>query len=112
MLIFELVVLAQSLGIRGIDPTRIENVESLLAGWNEVPPWLVIFCLGVVPGICEECFFRGFLFNGLKQHLNAVGTISLSAIAFGLFHVVLAGGAAPERILPSTLMGMLLGWVA
>ena len=110
--IFELVVLAQSMGIRGIDPTRIENVESLLAGWNEVPPWLVIVCLGVVPGICEECFFRGFLFNGLKQHLNAVGTISLSAIAFGLFHVVLAGGAAPERILPSTLMGMLLGWVA
>jgi len=110
--IFELVVLAQSLGIRGFDPSQIENVESLLAGWKQVPSWLVVVCLGVVPGICEECFFRGFLFNGLKQHLNATGTIIVSAVAFGLFHVVLAGGAAPERVLPSTLMGMLLGWVA
>lgn len=110
--IFELVMFAQSLGIRGFDPDQVENIESLLAGWKDVPLWVVVVCLGVVPGICEECFFRGFLFNGLKQHLNAVGTITLSAIAFGLFHVVLAGGAAPERILPSTLMGMLLGWVA
>lgn len=73
---------------------------------------MIVVCLGIVPGICEECFFRGFLFRGLKQHLNAAGTIGLSALAFGLFHVVLAGGAAPERLLPSTLMGLLLGWVA
>lgn len=30
---------------------------------------------------------------------------------FGLFHVVLAGGAAPERWLPSTMLGLLLGWL-
>jgi ABC-2 type transport system permease protein/sodium transport system permease protein len=110
--IFELVVFAQSMGIRGIDLSKIENVESLLAGWKEVPLWLVVICLGVVPGVCEECFFRGYLFNGLKQHLNATWTIVVSAVAFGLFHVVLAGGAAPERLLPSTLMGLLLGWMA
>jgi ABC-2 type transport system permease protein/sodium transport system permease protein len=110
--IFELVVFAQSMGIRGIDLSKIENVESLLAGWKEVPLWLVVLCLGVVPGVCEECFFRGYLFNGLKQHLNATWTIVVSAVAFGLFHVVLAGGAAPERLLPSTLMGLLLGWMA
>lgn len=110
--IFELVVLAQSLGIRGFDPSQVENVDSLLAAWQEIPLWAVVVCLGVVPGVCEECFFRGFLFNGLKQHLNAAGTIILSAIAFGMFHVVLAGGAAPERILPSTCMGLLLGCVA
>jgi len=68
--------------------------------------------LGVVPGICEECFFRGYLFNGLRQHFNAAGTIATSAVAFGLFHVVLAGGAAPERLLPSTLMGVVLGCLA
>ena len=110
--IFELVIVAQSLGIRGIDLSKIENVESLLAGWKEVPLWQVVICLGVVPGVCEECFFRGYLFNGLKQHLNATWTIVVSAVAFGLFHVVLAGGAAPERLLPSTLMGLLLGWMA
>ncbi|PQO33691.1 ABC transporter permease subunit/CPBP intramembrane protease [Blastopirellula marina] len=110
--IFELIIGAQNLGIRGIDVSQIENVERLLAGWKDVPLWLVVVCLGVVPGVCEECFFRGYLFNGVKQHLNAVGTITVTAIAFGLFHVALAGGAAPERLLPSTLMGLLLGWVA
>ena len=110
--IYELIIFLHNFGIRGFDPGQIENVDGLLAGWKEIPLWMVVICLGVVPGICEECFFRGFLFNGLKQHLNAIGTITLSAVAFGLFHVVLAGGAAPERILPSTLMGLLLGWIA
>jgi ABC-2 type transport system permease protein/sodium transport system permease protein len=67
--------------------------------------------LGIAPGVCEECFFRGFLYNGLREHLRTQTTIFATAIAFGLFHIVLAGGAAPERILPSTLMGLLLGWV-
>lgn len=110
--VFELVLFANSLGIRGFDPSKVENVESLLAGWREVPLWLIVICLGVVPGICEECFFRGYLFSGLKQHFNAAGTILISAVAFGLFHVVMAGGVTPERIFPSTLMGLLLGYVA
>ncbi|MFG0268229.1 MAG: ABC transporter permease subunit/CPBP intramembrane protease [Rhodopirellula sp. JB055] len=111
-LVFELVVLAQGIGIRGFDPEQIDNVEALLSAWKQVPLVVVVLCLGVVPGVCEEAFFRGFLFNGLKQHLGAVATIAVSAISFGLFHVVLSGGAAPERILPSTAMGVLLGWIA
>ena len=110
--VFELIVLMQSWGIRGIDLSRIEDVDKLLAGWKSVPLWATLLALGVVPGICEECFFRGYLFNGLRQHFNAAGTIATSAVAFGLFHVVLAGGAAPERLLPSTLMGVILGCLA
>ncbi|MEL6109409.1 MAG: CPBP family glutamic-type intramembrane protease [Planctomycetota bacterium] len=110
--VFEIVVVAHGWGIRGFDPSQIENVEALLAGWKSVPLWVVVLCMGVVPGVCEELSFRGYLFGALKRHLGAAATITSSAIAFGLFHVVLAGGAAPERILPSTLMGLLLGWVA
>jgi len=107
--IYELILLLQSVGIRGIDLSRIEDVEQLLASWQTVPLWLMLLTLGVVPGIFEECFFRGYLWQGLRQALPAVWTILLSAVAFGLFHVVLAGGAAPERLIPSTLMGVLLG---
>ena len=111
-LVFELVILAQSLGVRGIDPSQIKNVDKLLAGWKDVPTWLIVICLGIVPGVCEEFFFRGYLLNGLRKSLNAFGTVAVSAIAFGFFHVVLAGAASPERLLPSTLMGFLLGCVA
>ncbi|MEM7782908.1 MAG: CPBP family glutamic-type intramembrane protease [Planctomycetota bacterium] len=110
--VFEIIVYANGLGIRGFDPEKIKDIEVLLAQWEKLPIWLVVLCLGVVPGICEEAFFRGFLFNGLKRELNATLTILISALAFGLFHVVLSGGAAPERLLPSTLMGLLLGWLA
>ena len=109
--VFEIVVYAHGWGIRGFDPDKIDNIDSLLASWKQVPIWLIVLCLGIVPGVCEEIFFRGFLFNGLKRHFNATTTIAISAIAFGLFHIVLSGGAAPERILPSTLMGALLGWL-
>ncbi|MEM7476524.1 MAG: ABC transporter permease subunit/CPBP intramembrane protease [Planctomycetota bacterium] len=110
--IFELVIFAQRLGIRGFDPSQIEDVDSLLASWKLVPVWLIVLCLGIAPGVCEECFFRGFLLNGLKENFTAFWAVLFSALAFGVFHVVLAGGAAPERLLPSTLMGLLLGWLA
>ncbi|HBE70046.1 MAG TPA: hypothetical protein DDW52_18015, partial [Planctomycetaceae bacterium] len=110
--IFELIILAQSIGLRGVDLSRVPDVEALLASWKEVPLWLTLLALGVIPGVCEECFFRGYVLGGLRQHLSPRAAIICSAIAFGLFHVVLAGGASPERLLPSTLMGLLLGWVA
>lgn len=109
--IFELIVATQALGLHGIDLSQHETVRKLLIDWQTLPlPWILL-ALGLVPGLCEECFFRGFLYNGLRQHFNAWGTIAITALLFGLFHVVLAGGAAPERFIPSTLMGTLLGWV-
>jgi sodium transport system permease protein len=84
----------------------------LLVQWRATPlPWIVL-TLGIVPGVCEELFFRGFLFSGVRKHFGDLWAVGFTAIAFGFFHVVLAGGAAPERIIPSTLMGLLLGWVA
>lgn len=109
--IFEIVVWSHSIGLRGLDPAKMEIVEKLLEGWKKVPLPLIIVALGVIPGVCEEVFFRGFLFGGLQKHLNGWWVVLLTATLFGLFHVVLAGGAAPERLLPSTLMGLILGWV-
>jgi sodium transport system permease protein len=110
-LVFEMIVALHSMGIRGPDLSSFEQVEQLLAGWRQVPLWLIILALGLAPGICEESFFRGFFYNGVRQHLGDRSTILITAVIFGLFHVVLAGGAAPERLIPSTLMGLLLGWL-
>jgi len=110
-LIFEVVVLSQSFGIQSLDISRFQEVEELLKGWATIPLPMILLALAVVPGICEEVFFRGFLFGGLRTALSGRATVLFTAIAFGLFHFVLAGGAAPERILPSMLMGLLLGWM-
>ena len=110
--VFEAFVVIQSWSSWGLNDSKLEAVEQLLVQWRATPlPW-IMFTMGVVPGVCEELFFRGFLFSGVRKHFGDLWAVGFTAIAFGFFHVVLAGGAAPERIIPSTLMGLLLGWVA
>jgi len=110
--IFELVVLVESTGLQKLTEQNMDRIQALLDAWRQVPIWVVVVALGIVPGVCEEFFFRGFLFSGLRSRTNGLLTVLGTAITFGLFHVVLAGGAAPERLIPSTLMGLLLGWVS
>jgi sodium transport system permease protein len=109
--VYEVVLLSQSIGLGGLDLSRFEQVKEWLAQWAAIPLPVILLALAVAPGICEEAFFRGFLFSGVRQSLRPPATILVTAIAFSLFHVVLAGGAAPERLLPSFMMGLILGWV-
>ncbi len=111
-LVFQLVVWLKALGWGSFDAETAKRVEELLVAWKSVSPLVVVVAMGIVPGVCEELFFRGFLFAGLRTQLGGWNSVYVSAVAFGLFHVVLAGGAAPERFVPSLLMGFLLGWVA
>ena len=111
-LVFETVILLQNLGLRSIDAARFEQVEELLTAWVSIPLPVRILVFGVLPGLCEELFFRGYLFSGLRNHFSGMGTVLICGLAFGTFHVILAAGAAPERFVPSTIMGLLLGWVA
>lgn len=110
--VYEIVLLMQSAGLQALGADKIAQVETLLAQWRSVPVVVTVVALGVIPGVCEELFFRGFFLAGLRPRLAVWPAILVAAVTFGLFHVVLAGGAAPERLVPSTLMGILLGWVA
>lgn len=109
--VYEAILATQTLGIEAIDEEKKAVVEKLLAAWAAVPLPLIVLAMGVIPGVCEELFFRGYFFAGLRRSLGGAGTVVATAIAFGIFHIVLAGGAAPERIVPSTILGLLLGWV-
>ncbi len=117
-LVFEAVIYSRSWGL-GTDLQELlkegeiaTKAQTLLEQFQRVPLWLIIVTLGIIPGICEECFFRGFLFSGLRKLVSPSITILVAAILFGLFHVVMAGGLAVDRVLPSTLLGLLLGWIS
>lgn len=64
----------------------------------------------VVSAVTEELFFRGVLFRALAAWCRPALTIVIAAVAFGLMHLVMGGPAA--RLVPSTLMGLVLGLVA
>jgi ABC-2 type transport system permease protein/sodium transport system permease protein len=74
-------------------------------------PIATLLALAVAPAIVEEMFFRGYLFNALSASARPRGVIAISAIMFGAFHLLVGETFAIERLLPSTLMGLVLGWV-
>jgi sodium transport system permease protein len=73
--------------------------------------WAILIGVLVIQALFEELFFRGYLFGALRGRFAAVPTIVISALLFGLAHVVLGGALGWERLLPSALLGVVLGWV-
>ncbi len=70
-------------------------------------PWLsVLFLMALVPAICEELSFRGFIFGGLVRERGRLRAVLVTALMFGISHGVL------QQSIAATIMGVLLGWVA
>ncbi len=79
------------------------GVDSLLAG----APFIgLILTLAVIPAICEELAFRGFIFAGFQTDRGNVRAIVLTSLLFGLSHGVL------QQSISATLMGFILGLIA
>lgn len=70
-------------------------------------PWLsVLFLMALVPAICEELAFRGFIFGGLVRGRGHLRAVLITALMFGISHGVL------QQSIAATIMGVLLGWIA
>ena len=89
----------------------IEFFSSLKIGFNDIPLPIKLFCLALVPAVCEEFTFRGLFLSAFRSRFSAVTSIVITAILFGLFHVFVRDNLFLERFVPSTLMGLLLGTV-
>ncbi len=50
---------------------------------------LGLLVMAVTPAICEELFFRGYVFSALENRLKLMTAILLNAALFGLFHMSL-----------------------
>ncbi|UCG15247.1 MAG: CPBP family intramembrane metalloprotease [Phycisphaerales bacterium] len=71
----------------GIPQTLRQADEALVAALQTTPWWQVVFCLGVVPGLCEEVCFRGFLLSGLGGAVRKWTAIIATACVFAVFHL-------------------------
>ncbi|HKI18914.1 MAG TPA: type II CAAX endopeptidase family protein, partial [Isosphaeraceae bacterium] len=68
---------------------------------------LVVFAL--VPAVCEEFAFRGFILSGLEHQHRTRSAILLSALLFGFLHVLLS---LFQQLFNATLLGIVLGLLA
>jgi ABC-2 type transport system permease protein/sodium transport system permease protein len=103
----EVFLLSDWLGLSMLGKQQIALAEALLEQIPTAPMWLVLLTLGLIPAVVEEFCFRGFLFGALRTTLSGVATVFASAIVFGVFHELLL----PGRMLTSTFLGLVLGWV-
>jgi sodium transport system permease protein len=68
---------------------------------------VVVFAL--IPAICEEFAFRGFILSGLERQHRTRSAILLSALMFGFLHVLLS---LFQQLFNATLLGIILGLLA
>ncbi len=65
----------------------------------------VLLAFAILPGICEEFVFRGFLLAGLRERLSTLKLVLAVGILFGVYHIYI------EKIPIVSLMGILLAFV-
>ena len=87
-----------------------ELAARLTALLTETPAWLVILVLAVIPAICEELVFRGWMLSALcgtaPSWSRQVTAVVVQAAFFAVVHLL------PERLPTTFAMGLILGWVA
>jgi len=84
--------------------TTLGQVMSQAPG---LPVSLLVFAL--VPAICEEFAFRGFILSGLEHQHRTRTAILLAALLFGFLHVLLS---LFQQLFNATLLGVVLGLLA
>lgn len=108
---YELILLVERYFGGLIDETVLDRAEGIVAKIKSAPTLGVLIAFAIVPAVVEEFFFRGFLLSSLLTKTTRFKAIVVSGVLFGLFHVVVKDSLAIERLLPSTFLGLVLGWV-
>ncbi|MFN6160743.1 MAG: type II CAAX prenyl endopeptidase Rce1 family protein, partial [Planctomycetota bacterium] len=89
-----------------LGPETTHSLQQIDAVLGSVPLWQVLLLLAIIPALCEEVVFRGFVFAGLLENKGVLRAVIGSAVLFGLSHGVL------QQTVCATATGLLLGWLA
>ncbi|MEN6451937.1 MAG: ABC transporter permease subunit/CPBP intramembrane protease [Thermoguttaceae bacterium] len=83
-----------------------EAMSKLATQFGESNIWLLLLLLALMPAVCEEIAFRGFVLSGFRHLGHKWRAIILSAVMFGLAHGVL------QQSLSASLIGVVIGYLA
>ena len=89
------------------------EIEQNLQGWRQTRQAMLVglILVFVIIAVSEEVLFRGYLFSALRARTSALATIGVSALLFGLMHMLSPSLLGWERLFATTLLGIVLGWV-
>jgi len=86
-----------------VSETYIKSMQELV-GLEQKSIWMAILIIGVLPGICEEIMFRGYIINGFTKN-GFWKAVIVTGFLFGIFHL------DPFRLLPASILGFYLGYL-
>lgn len=84
-----------------------ESLSGLMLGSTGF--WTSVLVFALIPAVCEETAFRGFILSGLERNHRLRSAIFLSALMFGFLHVLLS---LYQQLFNATLLGVFLGLLA
>ncbi|RMG12116.1 MAG: CPBP family intramembrane metalloprotease [Planctomycetota bacterium] len=103
-----LVLDLQHLQASWVGPVSAEELKAMerrLSELRSLGPGGLLVLFALLPALCEELLFRGFVLTGLRREGGAVAPVLLTALLFALFHL------DPARLLPTFVVGVVLGAV-
>ncbi len=81
----------------------LEKMQEL---FNDAGFWPLVCLLAVLPAVCEELAFRGFILSGFRRMGHPWRAIVFTSILFGVTHGIL------QQSLIASLLGVVLGFLA
>lgn len=78
----------------------LEALEKLMRATSEHPFPVVLLLVAILPAICEELSFRGFVLSGLLKRTKPLAAMIATAAFFAAFHLSL------YRFIPTFLIGL------
>ena len=88
-------------------PEVKEQIAALSGTLQQAPNWwLPLVLMGLLPALCEEIAFRGFILSGLRHLGHKWWAIGISAIAFGMAHFIL------QQKVSAAAVGLVIGVLA
>jgi sodium transport system permease protein len=94
------------LDVYPIAPETVRFLEQFQQNMLKTPLWSMLILMAVLPAICEELAYRGFIFGGLLRQQGLLRAIVVSAVLFGFTHAIL------QQSISASVMGLLLGLIA
>lgn len=83
--------------------TQMQMIESYLRGDHLMI--ITLFHVALVPAICEETLYRGYVMRAFQKSWGVWAAIIISGLFFGLYHLQLS------NLLPLATLGMLFAYV-
>jgi sodium transport system permease protein len=74
--------------------------------FRQAPWWQAALVIALVPALCEELAFRGFILSGFRHLGHKWRAIFYSALFFGISHAVL------QQSIVATLLGLVIAYLA